>query len=174
MRSATLPDVILAAASRLSRCGLSRPVPDPDRRGWRPAFALPLTLLGGIGSAAADYTTMVNNGPSSNRIDIVFLGDGYLAGDLNTTYVSHINTMLNHMFNQGEDPFVRYANFFNVHRVNVASSQTGTDIPPGTFRNPALDASYYYDGVTERLLYITLTTARPTTRYSRGSAMLWV
>jgi hypothetical protein len=36
----------------------------------------------------------------------------------------------------------------------VVSNQSGADIPPGTYRDTALGASYYWDGVTERLLYV--------------------
>jgi hypothetical protein len=94
-------------------------------------------------------------GPNSNRIDIIFVGDGYLAEDLSTVYVQHTQAMLNHMFNEGEDPFPRYRNFFNVYRVNVVSKERGADVPPlGIFRDTALNAKYYYDGITERLLSI--------------------
>lgn len=106
-------------------------------------------------SEAGPLTTMVTSGPSSNRVDIVFLGDGYTAVDLETSYVTHINSMLTHMFNEGEQPYARYTNFFNVHRVNTVSNQRGADVPPnGIFRDTALNARYYFDGVTERLLYI--------------------
>jgi hypothetical protein len=104
-------------------------------------------------SPAPAYVTMVNNGPSANRVDIVFLGDGYLASDLSTTYVNNINSMVSHLFSQ--DPFGRYSHFFNIHRIDVVSNQRGADVPPqGIYRDTALDASYYYDNVTDRLLYI--------------------
>jgi IgA Peptidase M64 len=108
----------------------------------------------------ASHTTMVNNGPSANRVDIVFLGDAYTAADLNTSYVAHISSMLTHMFNEGQDPYPRYTNFFNVHRINVVSNEQGADVPPNNiFRDTALDATYYFDGVTERLLYFDETKA---------------
>jgi len=103
----------------------------------------------------AVYTTVLNNGPSANRVDMVFLGDGYRATDISTIYPAHINAMLSHFFDEGENPFPRYRNFFNVHRIDVISNEDGADVPPlGIFRDTALDARYYYDGVTERLLYV--------------------
>jgi hypothetical protein len=93
-------------------------------------------------------------------VNIVFLGDGYTAGEINTRYPAHIVAMTNHMFNPpagivARDPYPRYENFFNVHRVNVVSNQTGADVAPeGIFRDTAFDAAYYYDGTNERLLYI--------------------
>ena len=45
------------------------------------------------------FTTLVDNGPSSNRVDIVFLGDGYTTVDIAAgTYDNHINGYLNYMF----------------------------------------------------------------------------
>ena len=110
--------------------------------------------------ASASPTTIISNGPNSNRVNIVFLGDGYTAGEINTTYPSHIVAMTNHMFNPpagiiSRDPYPRYEHFFNVHRVNVVSNQTGADVAPeNIFRDTALDAAYFYDGSTERQLYI--------------------
>jgi IgA Peptidase M64 len=122
---------------------------------WTTLLLSLLMLSVGTRSEAGPLTTMVNNGPSSNRVDIVFLGDGYTVVDLETSYVTHINSMLTHLFNEGEQPYPRYTNFFNVHRIATVSNQRGADVPPnGIFRDTALNASYYFDGVTERLLYI--------------------
>ncbi len=107
------------------------------------------------GLAVAEYTVVADHGPSSNRVNIVFLGDGYTAGQIETDYASHINTILAHMFGGTEDPFGRYADFFNVYRVNVVSNESGADAPPlGISRDTALDASYYWNGSTERLLFL--------------------
>ncbi|MCA1993121.1 MAG: M64 family metallopeptidase [Coleofasciculus sp. S288] len=112
-------------------------------------------LLGLQNVARGAYLTLWDNGSSENRVDIFFLGDGYTAADVDTTYVSHIDAMLQHLFNEGENPYPRYKNFFNVHSVDVISNESGADIPPeGIFRDTALDASYYFDGEIDRLLYI--------------------
>jgi len=116
--------------------------------------------ISGPPAVRGSYTTMVNNGPARNRVDMVFLGDGYTSGEIETTYVDHIEATLHHMFDERENPYPRYRNFFNVHRINVVSDESGADVPPnGIFRDTALDASYYYDGVTARLLYVSSTKA---------------
>ncbi|MDZ8258734.1 M64 family metallopeptidase [Nostoc sp. ChiQUE01b] len=103
-------------------------------------------------------TTIVNNGPSSNRVDVVFLGDGYTSADLAAgIYDNQINNYLNYKFSNSlnSDPFFRYRNYFNIHKINVVSNESGADVPPlGIFRDTALDGTYYFDGVTERLLYV--------------------
>lgn len=105
--------------------------------------------------AAEDgYLTVVDNGPSSNRIDMVFLGDGYTASQIDTVYAGHIQTTLDNFFGGNEDPFPRYRNFFNAYRVDVISNESGADRPPeGIWRDTALDAQYYYEGGPREHLY---------------------
>ncbi|MCC7334461.1 MAG: hypothetical protein IT422_05175 [Pirellulaceae bacterium] len=101
-----------------------------------------------------DFITLVDNGRSSNRVDLVFVGDGYTAGEISTTYAAHVSSMVSYLFGTASNPLSRYASFFNVHRVNVISNQSGADVPQsGILRDTALDATYRYDGVTDRLLY---------------------
>lgn len=101
--------------------------------------------------------TIVNNGKSSNRIDIVFLGDGYTASEIDTVYNNHVSVLTDYLFNGSllTQPFGRYINYFNVHVIDVVSAESGADNPgTGVTYDTALDATYYFDGVTERLLYI--------------------
>ena len=104
----------------------------------------------------ANWEPVITNGPHDNRVDIVFLGDGYTASEIDTVYANNIAAMLDHMFNDGEDPFPRYRNFFNVSRLDVISAESGVDEPQsGITRDTALDATFQYDGVTDRLAYIS-------------------
>lgn len=120
----------------------------------RQRFHFLLCLLAMGTTADAVYVTFLDNGPPANRVDIVFLGDGYTSTELGI-YQTHINLMMAHLFDEGEDPFPRYENYFNAHRIDVISQQSGADDPSVPFFvNTALDATYRYDGVTQRLLYI--------------------
>ena len=104
------------------------------------------------------YDTVLNNGDSANRVDIIFIGDGYQSSELETDYVTHINNTLNHFFT--EAPLSRYQNFFNVHRVNVASNESGADKPlDNIYVDTALDASYSWGGNVERCLYFNTSKA---------------
>jgi hypothetical protein len=97
-------------------------------------------------------------GLSSNRVDMIFLGDGYTASQLDTVYIDLVTSYLNYIFGGAAltDPFTRYQNFFNIYIVDVTSVQEGADHPTdGIYVDTALDASYLWDGVTERLLYIS-------------------
>ena len=126
-------------------------VPRP-RRPSRPSHSVERledrTLLSAV--------TLVDNGPSSNRVDIVFLGDGYTAADIAAgTYRNHVESMVTHLFADNQDPYPRYRNFFNVHMVEVVSPQSGIDNPAlGISRNTALDATYGCGNI-QRLICIS-------------------
>jgi len=117
-----------------------------------------------------NLVTIVETGPSSNRVDMLFLGDGYTASQIDTLYVQHVNNALNHMFAGDEDPYPRYQNFFNIRRIDVVSSESGADKPPeGIYRDTALDATYYSGG-TERRLTINTTKADDQIRAAFGTS----
>jgi len=100
--------------------------------------------------------TLINNGSSDNRVDIVVVGDGYRNAELDT-FRTHVNNFFDYFSSGGSlaQPFHRYRNFFNLHVVDVSSSQSGADDPnSGKSVDTALDASYLGDGVTDRLLTI--------------------
>lgn len=97
-------------------------------------------------------TTILNNGPSAEKVDIVFLGDGYTSSQM-TQYATDVQAFTDYFFNQ--KPFSEYKNFFNVHRVDVISNQSGTDNPncDGTEVDTALDTKFYPTGNDCRLLW---------------------
>ena len=102
------------------------------------------------------FTTIRNNGPSSNRIDVVLLGDGYTPEELNA-YAAHAGNVNNSFFAQ--EPFAAYSSYFNVHRVDVPSIESGVDeIDLNIFRNTALNMAYGCFNI-ERLLCISISKA---------------
>ena len=117
---------------------------------------------GGGGFAHAGYTTLIDNGPSANRVDMVFVGDGYTASQQNTALVQHVDAYLDHMFEGSLDGyfFGRYRALFNVHLVESISPQAGADIPAqNIYVNTLLDASYESTGFDDRLLVISTSKA---------------
>ena len=120
-------------------------------------------LLCASPGARAAFDIIAEHGPSSNRVNTFFLGDGYTATDIAAgTYTNHVQSYVNYMFanSVNSDPFYRYRNFFNIYKVNVVSNQSGADEPQnGVVKDTAMDATYRYDGVTDRLLYVNDTKA---------------
>src|SRR5262245_16211486 len=89
---------------------------------------------------AEPFETIINNGSAANRVDIAILGDGYTASQMDK-YKNDVQNAMTQFFNN--EPFYEYLNVFNVHRIDVVSSQSGADHPErGLFVNTALDAMY--------------------------------
>jgi hypothetical protein len=101
--------------------------------------------------------TILKNGSPDNRIDIVILGDGYKASEISSKFTSDAQNMVNYLFGGSllSEPFSEYAQYFNVHLIDIISNESGADNPSTGFKaETALDATYYFDGATERLLSI--------------------
>ncbi|VAW77317.1 hypothetical protein MNBD_GAMMA13-262 [hydrothermal vent metagenome] len=109
---------------------------------------------------AEPITNIQNTGDSANRVDIVVLGDGYTAGEISSgKYANDVDTAITNIFNQ--EPFKEYKAFFNIHRIDVTSVDSGIS-KPGSPKNTALDA-FYNCANTRRLICLSAsgnTTAR--------------
>jgi len=66
--------------------------------------------------------TLILNCPSSHCLNIVILGDGYTASEMDK-FVDDAETVTNRLFE--EPPFENYKNYFNVFLVRVASQESG-------------------------------------------------
>ena len=74
-----------------------------------------------LASAQLTVKTIVSNGNSSNRYDIVILGDGYQATEqakFDSDCVAVANALL------ATEPYKTFKHFFNVHTVFRASAGT--------------------------------------------------
>jgi hypothetical protein len=103
------------------------------------------------------FETIWGTGPSSNRIDIAMVGDGYTAGELGL-YTSQAQAVTNALFAQ--EPFLSYGALFLVHRIDVVSNESGVDNDPteGIDRDTAMDMAFWCNGI-ERLLCINVSKA---------------
>ena len=92
-----------------------------------------LFLLLAIHSALAQSTlyTVENNGPRSQRINIVFLSEGYTAAEL-PTFASHVSAARDYLFSR--EPWMQYRSYCNVFRIEIASNESGAD--NGTVAGP--------------------------------------
>ncbi len=108
------------------------------------AVLAPLLAVSSHGTpAAAEPTTMITtNGDPANRVDVAILGDGYTSAEMNQYATDAANAAAGLL---GESPFDEYSTYFNVHRVDVVSAQSGSDHPelqPATYVDTALDSTY--------------------------------
>lgn len=89
---------------------------------------------------------IVNNGSRPNRVNLVYLSDGYTASQL-TTFSTHARNMNAALF--ATTPFKEYRLFFNAFTVQVPSAQSGVTHPrtapdcPATM--PAASPATYFE-----------------------------
>lgn len=98
-------------------------------------------------SARPNYTaqTVIRTGPSSNRLDIVFLGDGYQATEMEK-FDRDVRAFAAHLLET--QPYAAYRHAINIHKVNVISRDSGIDRPSlGLYRDTALDMTFDFGGV---------------------------
>ncbi len=102
------------------------------------------------GVAHADVTPIQVSGPVGNRIDLVFVGDGYTRADLDTFH-QHVASKWAEL--AAVEPFLTYRELFNVWAVDVVSRESGVDNDPteGIERDTALDSQFFCFAI-ERLL----------------------
>ena len=127
-------------------------------QGGRTTIILPPLPDKGFMKAATlwNVTTIVDNGPTSNRIDIVFVGDGYTAAEM-VTYANHTYNVLG--LSMAEEPIAAYSTYFNIHRVDVIYNESGVDEPDlDIYRDTALDMTYNCSGIA-RLLCVDVSKA---------------
>lgn len=106
-------------------------------------------------ASAEPFQTIVNNGAPENRVDIAILGDGYTAAEMQK-YRDDVEALIQAFFLG--PPFREYKTFFNVHRIDVISNQSGADHPertPAVFKDTALDATYNCAG-SQRLICVNI------------------
>ena len=98
-----------------------------------------------IESTAEPVTTLIDNGDPMQRIDVVVLGDGFTASEMDAFRV-HATEMADGLL---ADPSLRnYAPFFNVHTIEVVSNESGADHPElESDKDTALGAAYGCAGV---------------------------
>jgi hypothetical protein len=107
-------------------------------------------LTGGLPDVwGAPVTTVLNHGDPANRVDLAILGDGYTAAEM-SRYAAHAQQLVQALFAQ--EPFLEYQRYFNVHRIDVVSAESGADHPewnPPALKNTALGATYACAGVPQ-------------------------
>ncbi|WJY54266.1 M64 family metallopeptidase [Streptomyces chengbuensis] len=103
-------------------------------------------------SADGAVTKLLDNGTTGDRLDIVVVGDGYTAGELDRFHAD-----AKEMWAElaGVEPYTTYQGLFNVWTVDAVSNQSGVSGDPGpdVVRDTALGSYFWCDDI-ERLLCV--------------------
>lgn len=82
----------------------------------------------------------LKNGPATEKVDILILGDGYTADEMEK-YQNDVKRLADELFEV--EPFKSRENDFNVSAVETPSEVSGVNRPhPGVFKRTALSTSY--------------------------------
>jgi len=105
---------------------------------------------------SATATTILNNGSAATHMDYVFIGDGYTAAEMDK-WRADAQKVINGFL---ADPlFNANRASMNIHRVDVASNQSGVDeLDKGIYRDTAMDGEFACYNI-ERLLCVNNTKA---------------
>ncbi|MFI0779783.1 M64 family metallopeptidase [Streptomyces sp. NPDC021212] len=103
-------------------------------------------------AADGDVTSVIGNGPPADKVDVVFVGDGYTAAQQDDF---HADVRSKWAQISEVEPYAAYRNLFNVWSVDAVSNQSGVSGDPsqGVVKDTALDSHFWCDG-TERLLCV--------------------
>jgi hypothetical protein len=93
-----------------------------------------LLLAGSVYGQVFPTDTVVKTGTLSNRINYVYLSDGYQSTELNT-FTTDVTTINNKLFLS--TPFKEYVNYFNIFQVRVPSAESGAKHPNSASDCPA-------------------------------------
>jgi hypothetical protein len=101
-------------------------------------------------------TKIQHNGSISDKVDLVFIGEGYTANE-QEKFLNDVNRFTESLFKT--PPYDMYRNEFNVWAVELISEESGMDISgKGIFKQTALNSGFYTFGI-ER--YLTAQDMKP-------------
>lgn len=84
--------------------------------------------------------TIIDNGPTEKKVDIVILGDGYTSGEM-AKFLADADRLTHELFKV--EPYKSRRSDFNVRLVETPAAQSGVNKPhPGIFRRNPLSMSY--------------------------------
>lgn len=100
------------------------------------AFAAAVPIL----AQTPEFMVVKETGPRDKRINIVILGDGYVAAE-RARFLTHLKTVADAVVK--DLPLTEYAGYFNIYGIFIASNQSGADNPAqGIARDTYFGASY--------------------------------
>ena len=112
----------------------------PVKRLWACWVGLTSLLVAPAALAQGTLTTILTNGPTANRINLVVLSEGYTNGELAQFLVDATNVVNTLLSTQ---PYQEYSNYFNAFAISVASVESGSDFPSSNIvRNTYFNSTY--------------------------------
>jgi hypothetical protein len=106
-------------------------------------------------------TKVVDHGPDADRFNLVFLSDGYQNTEM-AQFAADVQEFIDYFFTVPPFSELDIQCAFNIHRVDVSSTDSGADDPAacgaGTTAATYFDGTFCADGVIQRLTGVNSTT----------------
>lgn len=112
----------------------------------QPVFAAPIDpadvhIIQGNPAHGEQVVTTLENGPAAEKVDIVFLAEGYRADEFKK-FKKDVRARTDLLFSI--EPYKSYKKHFNVRGVFRPSAESGVDEPDrGVYKNSALSSTFY-------------------------------
>jgi len=91
------------------------------------SLALILSVISfSLNAQTFQVDTLLKNGPLQERINLVFMGDGYTASE-QAKYITDVTEIIQTLF--ATPPFSHYKDYFNVFAIKVISLESGANHP---------------------------------------------
>lgn len=109
----------------------------------RPFLCLLLVLTAcALRAQTSAVFTVEQNGTRANSINLVFLSEGYTAGEL-SKFSTDVQKSVDFLFQQ--EPWSRYRRYFNIYRIEIASKESGTDSTFQPRTTPVVRRDTYFE-----------------------------
>ena len=133
-----------------------------------------IILHGALPASSAIFSTIVTNGPTTNRINLVFFSEGYTNGQMGG-FLNDCTNAAN--FFLSAEPYAEYASYFNVFAIFTNSAHSGsTHLSwPMTYSNGYTYFNSTYDGNQDFLITIPPNTVDANSSHGHGkiNSLLW-
>lgn len=85
---------------------------------------LPMMMPDRLGAQTSHLVAVEENGPRAERINLVFLSEGYTEAEL-PNFANDVTQAVSFLFTH--EPWQQYRSYCNIYRIEVASNQSGCD-----------------------------------------------
>jgi hypothetical protein len=130
-------------------------------------------LHGALTASSAIFSTIITNGPTTNRINLVFFSEGYTSGQM-AGFLNDATNAAN--FFLSAEPYAEYSNYFNVFAIFTNSAHAGSTHLNST--NYVSGYTYFnstYDNNSDFLITIPPNTVDASSSHGQGkiNSLLW-
>lgn len=117
-----------------------------------------LGLPGVLRAQTGTLFTVEENGPRSERINLVFLSEGYTTANM-ANFATHVTDAVNYLFSK--EPWQQYRKYCNIYRIEIASNQSGCDFGntsgASATRDTYFNSGFYFSSTVPQLLSLDST-----------------